>query len=74
MDIEAVKVLLEAQDRALKTALDVVVEQLESRIQLAEGTITDLIQGLEFTQAEMKDLHSEINLLVTVSIKQQLKY
>lgn len=63
MDLEAVKVLLEAQDKTFRTALDFVVDQLKSRIQVAETTISDLTRSLEYTQAEVKDLQSDIRAL-----------
>ena len=63
MDIEAVKVLLQAQERTLKTAMDLVMEQMKSRIQTAEGTIVDLTKSLEFTQGEVRDLQSEVKVL-----------
>lgn len=55
--------LLEAQDKTLRTALDIIVDQLKSRIQDAETTISDLTRSLEYTQAEVKDLQSEIRAL-----------
>lgn len=63
MNLEAVKVLLEAQDKTFKTALDVIVEQLNSRIKQSEETIADLVKSLEFSQAEVKELQSEILVL-----------
>ncbi|KAK3882787.1 hypothetical protein Pcinc_012866 [Petrolisthes cinctipes] len=42
MDLGAVKVLLEAQDRTFKNTLDLVVEQLKLKIHSAEKTIQDL--------------------------------
>ena len=63
MELEAIKVLLETQSKSFKTAIDIVVEQLTSRIQTIEGTIADLIKSLEFTQAEAKDLQSEVKVL-----------
>lgn len=63
MDLDAVKVLLESQDRAFRTALDVVVDQLKSRIQVLEGTTTDLIKSLEYSQAEVRDLQSDLRVL-----------
>ncbi|KAK3882398.1 hypothetical protein Pcinc_013215 [Petrolisthes cinctipes] len=65
MDLEDVKVLLEAQDKTFKTALDIIVEQLKSRIQHSEETITDLVKSLEFTQAEVKELQNEVPVLKT---------
>lgn len=63
MDLDAIKVLLEAQERTFRTAMDIVVEQLKSRIQTMEGTIADLIKSLEFTQAEVLDYKGEIKSL-----------
>ncbi|KAK3886519.1 hypothetical protein Pcinc_009389 [Petrolisthes cinctipes] len=63
MDIEAIKVFLEAQDRAFKSAMDIVVEQLTSRIQAAEKRTEDVVKSLEFTQAEMSDLLNEVKVL-----------
>ncbi|KAK3873464.1 hypothetical protein Pcinc_021541 [Petrolisthes cinctipes] len=63
MDTEAVKVLLEAQDRTFRTAIDLVVVQLKSRLQAAEGTVLDLTRSLEFSQQELKDLQSEVKVL-----------
>lgn len=61
MDLEAIKVLLEAQDRAFKSALDIVVQQLTARVQAAEKRTED-VRSLEFTQAEVSDLH-EVKML-----------
>ncbi|KAK3871800.1 hypothetical protein Pcinc_023087 [Petrolisthes cinctipes] len=63
MDIEAIKVLLEAQDRAFKSAMDIVIEQLTARIQAAEKRTEDVVKSLEFTQAEMSDLLNEVKVL-----------
>ena len=65
MDIAAVKVLLESQERTFKTALDIVIEELKSRIQLAEGTLTEVIKSLKFSQSEVKDLQGEVKVLRT---------
>ncbi|KAK3894503.1 hypothetical protein Pcinc_001758 [Petrolisthes cinctipes] len=63
MDIEAIKVLLKAQDRAFKSAMDIVIEQLTARIQAAEKRTEDVVKSLEFTQAEMSDLLNEVKVL-----------
>lgn len=63
MDLEAIKLLLEAQEKTFKTAMDIVVDQLKERIRLVEGTMTELIKSVEFTQAEMVDLKSEVMVL-----------
>ncbi|KAK3885657.1 hypothetical protein Pcinc_010143 [Petrolisthes cinctipes] len=64
MEIEAIKVLLEAQNNSFKSALDVIVEQLNSRIEATEETVRDLTRSLEFSQAEVKDLQSQVIELV----------
>ncbi|KAK3889929.1 hypothetical protein Pcinc_006083 [Petrolisthes cinctipes] len=64
MEIEAIKVLLEAQNNSFKSALDVIVEQLNSRIKGTEETVRDLTRSLEFSQAEVKDLQSQVIELV----------
>lgn len=57
MDIEAIKVLLETQEGTLRIAIDIVVEQLKSRIQTVEK------KSLEFSQSEVRDLQSEVKVL-----------
>ena len=71
MELEAFKLLLEAQERTLRSAMDIVVKQMQERIQLVEGTVTDLIKSLEFSQAELKDLKDEAKKLRTSSNEQQ---
>ena len=56
MYLEAIKVLLEAQDRAFESALDIIIEQLTARVQTAENRTEDLMKSLEFTQAEVNAL------------------
>ena len=63
MDLDAVKVLLQAQERAYKSAVDVVVELLNGRLPTTEGTITRLTKSLEFSQAELRDLKKEVRKL-----------
>ena len=81
MDLAAVKLLLEAQDKTFKSALDIVVEQLKSRIQLAEGALSEVTKSLEFTQDQVKDLITEVatlkksdaeNKKAIVNLKQQV--
>ena len=57
MDLEAVKVLVETQDKAFRSATELVVDQLKSRFLVAEGTITELIK-IEYTQEEVKVVKS----------------
>ncbi|KAK4320184.1 hypothetical protein Pmani_008947 [Petrolisthes manimaculis] len=63
MDLEAIKVLLDSQERTFRTATDLIVDQFKSRIQEAEVTIQDLTRSLEFSQAEVKDLQREVKEL-----------
>lgn len=63
MDLEAIKVLLDAQDKTFKTVMDVVLSQLNSRIKKAEETTAEVIKSLEFTQAELKETQSEVRVL-----------
>lgn len=63
MNLEAVKVLLDSQERAFRSALDVVVEQLKSRIQAAENATSEVIRSLEFSQADIRELKDKVNVL-----------
>lgn len=58
-----VKVLLESQERALRSSLDVIVEQMNARIKAAEGTTSEVIKSLEFSQADIRDLRNEVTVL-----------
>ena len=60
MDSETLKVLLKSQEGAFKSAMDVVSEQLKSRITSLESTVSDLRTSLEFSQAEIVDLKNEV--------------
>lgn len=60
----AIKVLLEAQKKASKSALDIIVEQFNARIKKAEETISDLTKSMEFSQAEVKDLQYQVRDLL----------
>ena len=68
MDLEAVKVLVETQDKAFRTAMELVVDQLKPRLLVAEGTITEFIKSLKYTQEEVKDVKSEVKSLRKASI------
>lgn len=56
MDSSAIKILLESQERAYKSALDVVVKQMSDQINKLENKVSDLTTSLEFTQREVDDL------------------
>ena len=59
MDTNVIKLLLDSQERALQSAMNVVVEQFQARISFMETTISDLTKSLEFTQAEVHDIKRE---------------
>lgn len=71
MDLDAVKLLLEAHERAFKSALEVVVDQLKEKIQKTEGTVTDLIKSLEFSQSEIVDLKNQVKVLQQSNTEKQ---
>lgn len=73
MDLDGVKLLLEAHERAFRSAMDVVIEQLKGRIQITEGTITELIKSLEFSQAEVKDLKNQVKVLQKSDTEKQVE-
>lgn len=56
MELDAIKVLLEAQERTLRNAMD-------SKITTLEGTVADLVKSLEFTQAEVVEYKGELKSL-----------
>lgn len=58
MDSTVLKTMLESQERAFKTALDIVVTQMNGHIDKLEGKVSDLTSSLEFTQREVDDLKS----------------
>lgn len=73
MDLDAVKLLLEAHERAFRSAMDVVIDQLKGRIQITEGTITELIKSLEFSQAEINDLKNQVKVLQKADTEKQVE-
>lgn len=58
MDSSTFKLLLEAQERAYKSALDVVVRQLNDQVTKLDKKVAELTTSLEFTQREVDDLKS----------------
>ncbi|MPC61363.1 hypothetical protein E2C01_055433 [Portunus trituberculatus] len=73
MDLDAVKLLLEANLRAFQSAIDVVIDQLKGRIQITEGIITDLIKSLEFSQSEIVDLKNQVKVLQNSNTEKQVE-
>ena len=63
MDISAFKALLEAQDRTLRSAMDIVVKQFQDRCKSTEGTVTELVKSLEFSQKEIDEWKHRVKVL-----------
>ncbi|KAK3893781.1 hypothetical protein Pcinc_002416 [Petrolisthes cinctipes] len=72
MDLDAVKVLLESQERTFRSALELVVEQWKERIRLVEGKMTDLTKSHEFSQAEILDLKNNEKVLQKLNKEKQV--
>lgn len=53
-----IKTVLDSQERAYKSAMDILVKQMTERIDKLEGKISDLTASLEFTQHEVDELKS----------------
>lgn len=60
MDSAAITKILESQERAYKTAMEIVVKNLTDRIDRLEATVSDLTASLEFSQNEIDSLKSTI--------------
>lgn len=67
------KVLLDSNSQAFRSALDVLAEQFNSRISDLEKKINDLVNSLEFSQAEVADLQGELRTLQKVDREQKNK-
>ena len=50
------KTMLESQERAFNSALEIVVKQMNDQIHKLEDKVRDLTASLEFTQKEVDDL------------------
>ncbi|MPC48335.1 hypothetical protein E2C01_042103 [Portunus trituberculatus] len=55
--------LLDCQDKAYETALEIFLQQVNERIQSCETTVSDLTRSLEFTQNEVDELRDVVNQL-----------
>lgn len=58
MDSDNIKLLLESQERSFHCALEIIINQYNSRIITLKGMISELKRSVEFPQAEVKDLKS----------------
>ena len=73
METNDIKLLLDSQERAFRSAVDVIVHQFEARISFMETTISDLTTSLEYTQAELQDMKCEaVNLKKSNSDNQSI--
>lgn len=62
MDPTIIKTLLDSQERAYKSAMELVVKQMNDQMRKLEGTVSDLTTSLEFTQREVDDLKSTVKI------------
>lgn len=53
MDSAALKALLEAQEKAYRSAMNIVVDQFKERILQLESKTDELVKSIEFTQSEL---------------------
>ncbi len=63
MDPSLIRTLLDTQDKAYRSALEVFVGQINGKMQALESTVSALTTSLEFTQNEVKDLKTEVQRL-----------
>ncbi|KAK3867997.1 hypothetical protein Pcinc_017498 [Petrolisthes cinctipes] len=59
MDTTVIKTILETQNQAYKSALEIFIGQINQKIQSLQTTVSDLQRSLEFTQKEVDDLKCE---------------
>ena len=59
MDATILKTMLDSQEQAFNSALEIVVKQMNDQINKLEGKVLDLTTSLEFTQREVDDLKSK---------------
>ena len=60
MDATVIKALLDSQERAYKSALEVVIKQMNDQMAKMDNKISDLTTSLEFTQREVDELKKNI--------------
>ena len=63
MDSDTIKMQLDSQNSAFRSALDIVLDQFKSGIDLMDTKICELTRSLEFSQAEIADLQGEVRTL-----------
>ncbi|KAK3873451.1 hypothetical protein Pcinc_021528 [Petrolisthes cinctipes] len=62
MDTTVIKTILETQNQAYKSALEIFIGQINQKIQSLQTTVSDLQRSLEFTQKEVDDLKCEVRV------------
>lgn len=60
MDPTVIKTILESQNQAYKSALEIFVGQFNQKIQSLQTIVSDLQRSLEFSQKEVDDLKSGV--------------
>lgn len=63
MDPTVIKTILESQNQAYKSALEIFVGQFNQKMQSLQTTVSDLQRSLEFSQKEVDDLKNGVNKL-----------
>lgn len=63
MDSTVIKTLLDSQEKAYRSAMEIVVNQLNSQIKNMEDRVSEVTRSLEFTQSEMDGLKQEVKNL-----------
>ena len=58
MDSSLLKSMLESQEQAYKSAMELLVKKMNNHMKQLEGNVTELTISLEFTQREVDDLKS----------------
>ncbi|MPC90983.1 hypothetical protein E2C01_085991 [Portunus trituberculatus] len=60
MGSSVIKAMLDLQERAYKSAMEIMVKQMNDHISKLEDKVSDMTASLEFTQREVDDLKANI--------------
>lgn len=63
MDLDTLKTILNSQDQAYRTALELFMKQIGEDLRFYKNNMDDLKRSLEFTQAEVHDLKLDVKRL-----------
>ena len=74
MNSSMLKTMLDAQEQAYKSAIEVIKEQFNPRISTLENTVTDLTTSLEFTQAEVAELKQKVKTFESEKKRRRKKH